>query len=232
MKTLYIIGNWKSNKTTQEATAWLKEFKVQSAKFTPIGSGFRIEENKKVLICASYTLLPGMSDYIKKNKLHIHLCAQDVSPFAKGPYTGEVNALQIKEFADYVLIGHSERRDNFGESDELLEKKVAVAYSNGLSAILCVQGENTPVPEGVSVIAYEPPGAISTVSKGIPDDPEKVIKVIRVIKEKNPLVPVIYGGSVNSDNVFSFTSFPEIQGALPGAASLDPQKFFKIVMNA
>jgi len=225
MKTLYIIGNWKSNKTTSEAIEWLQNFKFQI-------SNFKFEKNKVVLVCASYTLLPSMNEYITKNNLSINLCAQDVSPFAPGPFTGEVNALQIKEFADYVLIGHSERRDNFGETDSLLAKKVEQACKAGLFTFFCVQGADTPVPEGVSVIAYEPPGAISTVSKGVPDDPKKVIKVIKALKEKYPSTPVIYGGSVNPENVSSFTSFPEIQGALPGAASLDPQKFFNIIQNA
>lgn len=225
MKKLFIVGNWKSNKTTTEALTWFENIKEHKSEIESFNE-------KTIIVCVAFTLLPVLSEYIKKNNLPIHLCAQDISPFEKGPYTGEVNGEQIKEFAEYALIGHSERRDNFLENNDLLAKKVVQAKKYNLIPIICVQGEKTPVPIDAEIIAYEPPGAISTVSKGIPDNPDDVKKVVDSIKKKYPQKIVIYGGSVNAENVTLFTSQVNIQGVLPGAASLDPQIFFNIIKNA
>lgn len=223
MKQQFIIGNWKSNKTTKEAVDWLTQFKTQD---------FMVDSGKKLIICASFTLLPVMKEFITKHNMQLTLGVQNVSPFDPGPYTGEVNAFQVKEFAQYVIIGHSERRDNFHESEEVLEKKVGSCLKAGLQPIFCVQNENTTIPQGVAIVAYEPPGSISTVSKGVPDDPKDVEVVVKRIKENIPNIPVIYGGSVNPDNVSLFTTIAEVQGVLPGAASLDPQKFSQIAIHA
>ena len=103
MKKLFIVANWKSNKTSLDAGEWLHRFMNYDLGFM----------NKDVIICPSFTLLSNLKSYFLNHKSTIKLGAQDISPFDEGAYTGEINGKQIKEFADYVLIGHSERRKNF-----------------------------------------------------------------------------------------------------------------------
>jgi triosephosphate isomerase len=208
MKPPLIVGNWKSNKTVVEAETWRGKFE---------------NVQKNVVLCVGYTLLGVMKGG------PYELGAQDVSPFGAGAYTGEVSAAQVKEFADWVIIGHSERRKYFGETDELLAKKVLMAKEAGLKIIYCVQDEKTIVPTGVDVVAYEPVWAIGT---GKSDTPENANSVITTIKAKSQVATVIYGGSVTPVNVASFTAQPAIDGVLPGGASLDPETFAALIANA
>ncbi len=207
MKNVLVVGNWKSNKTNAEAKDWLAKF-----------SG----TYHNVVLCVPFTLLPII-------KGPFQLGAQDVSPFDEGAYTGEVSARQIKEFADWVIIGHSERRKLFGESDDVLARKVTLAKSAGLKVIYCVPDAGTGVPMGVDVVAYEPVWAIGT---GKTDSPQGAGQVITDIKAKTQVGSVIYGGSVTPDNVASFVREPAIDGVLPGGASLDPIKFSDLITNA
>ena len=210
MKPLVIAGNWKSNKTVAEANEWLRKYQV---------------ENKTIIVCVPFTLLPVLAS----KKPPFQLGAQDVSPFGEGAYTGEVNARQIKEFAEWVIIGHSERRKNFGETDGILAKKVEQAKSAGLKIIYCTPDDSTVIPKGVDVVAYEPVWAIGT---GKSDTPKNANAVIANIKAKSQVTTVIYGGSVTADNVASFVTQPAIDGVLPGGASLDPEKFAALIANA
>ena len=171
MKKLFIVANWKSNLTKAEAEDWLARFKINDLRL----------KNKKVIICPPFTLLSILKSYILNHKSPITLGAQDISPFGEGSYTGEVNGKQIKEFADYVIIGHSERRNNFSENNEMLARKVEMAKFHNLRSIFCVQSEDTPVPEGVFLVAYEPVFAIGT---GNPDTPKNADKVADEIKKK------------------------------------------------
>lgn len=205
--------------TSLEAKAWLDGFKIYDLGFT----------DKEIVICPPFTLLSEVESRIKNQELRIKVGAQDISPFDEGAYTGEVSASLLKEFADYVLIGHSERRKNFLESDEILFKKVALAKQYGLIPIFCVQGKETKIPSNIDVIAYEPIDAIGT---GHPDTPENAEDVASFFKNNNNVSYVIYGGSVNSENVNSFTKMPDIDGVLVGGASLDVQEFYAIIQNA
>lgn len=223
MKKLFIIANWKSNKTIEEAEKWLHDFaEVLKSDNSNI-------KNKEIIVCPSFTLLEH-SRYCSANlKLPLKLGAQNISPFDRGAYTGEVFGSQIKEFAQYVIIGHSERRKNFSETNEMLAQKVLMAKKYNLTPIFCIQNEKTPVPQEIDVIAYEPPTAIGT---GNPDTPENAEKVAGFIKEKNKDVTnVLYGGSVTSENVNSFTKMPNIDGVLVGGASLDLVEFSQIIKN-
>jgi triosephosphate isomerase len=157
------------------------------------------------------------------------LGAQDVSAFGDGAYTGEVSARQIKELADWVIIGHSERRKYFSETDELLAKKEEQAKSAGLKIIYCVPNDSTDIPKGVDVVAYEPVWAIGT---GKSDTPENANAVIATIKATSQVPVVLYGGSVTAANVASFVGQPSIDGVLAGGASLDPVTFSDLIGNA
>jgi triosephosphate isomerase (TIM) len=221
MKKLFIIANWKSYKTTQEANEWLQNF---------ANANLQHKEEKQAIVCAPFTLLPLLKSYTDEVVLPIKIGSQDVSPFEEGAYTGEVHAAQIKEFAEYAIIGHSERRNYFKEDDDLLTKKVEVALKNGLTPIFCVQDENTAIPQGVTLVAYEP---IFAIGSGTPDTPENAEKVIKTIKEKNSGVTyVLYGGSVKPENIRTFTESLSIDGALVGGASLDAEKFIQLIENS
>lgn len=219
MDKVFLVANLKSYKTQNEAKEWLKSF---------INIDKTLLESKEVIICPSFTLLEVFKSYFTQNNLDIKLGAQNVSPFDEGPYTGEVNARQIKDFADFVLIGHSERRNNFGETDEMLSKKVDVSLRSDLKPIFLVQNSNVLIPQGVELIAYEP---VFAIGSGNPDTSENVDATAAAIRQKGEY-KVLYGGSVTSTNIKDFTSESNINGALIGGASLDAKEFIKIIQNA
>jgi len=223
MKKLFLIANWKSNKTLKESEKWLHDFKEKlSSENFDFG-------NKEIIICPSFTALEHVNYCLKNLNLPIQVGAQDISPFETGAYTGEVNGEQLKELVSYVIIGHSERRDKFKEEYGMLEKKVEMANKYGIKPIFCVQESMTPVPKGVEIIAYEPPTAIGT---GNPDTPENAERVAKAIEGKTGIATILYGGSVIPANINSFTNMPSIKGALVGGGSLDPFEFLQIVKNA
>jgi triosephosphate isomerase (TIM) len=222
MKKLFIVANWKSNKTVLETEQWFQTVNNLHVTFN--------NKEKVVIVCPVFTSLPIAKQSIVASQLSIVLGSQDVSPFPAGAFTGEVTGGQVKEFAEYVIIGHSERREHFGETDELLVKKVEQARQAGLEVIFCVQGKETPVPPGITIVAYEP---ISAIGSGNPDTPENANNVAQAIRQQHPEVQhVLYGGSVAGDNVHGFTERDAIDGVLVGGASLDPEKFMKIIINA
>lgn len=219
MKRNIIVANWKSNKTESEAKTWLDRFKISGQEFA----------SKEVIICPPSTLLSLISSEAKNRELKVKVGAQDISPFGEGAYTGAINGRQIKELASYVIIGHSERRKNFGETDEMLFDKFKLAKENGLNVIYCVQGKNTRIPANVDIVAYEPIDAIGT---GHPDTPGNANDVAVYFKTNYKVPCVLYGGSVTSLNVNNFTQMPDIDGVLIGRASLDAKEFYTIIKNA
>lgn len=216
MKRQYIIANWKSNKTEVETRSW----------FAKISNNV----NKEIIICPAFTVLSWAKKLIDQYSLPFKLGAQNISPFDEGSYTGEINGRQIQEFAQYVIIGHSERRRYFHEDEEILEKKVKMALSAGLIPIFCVEDSKASIPGGVTIVAYEPTLAIGT---GNPDTPQNANATAKDIKDKSPGVRyVLYGGSVTAKNVNEFTRLPNLDGVLVGGASLNPSEFFEIIINA
>ena len=222
MKGLLIVANWKSNKTISEANTWLEEFK----------RNYKKRENTEIVLCIPFTILYFVKNYLKENNLDVKLGAQDVSIFSQGSHTGEVNAEQIKELADYVLIGHSERKEAFGETDETLSKKTERAIEASLTPIFFVQDVDGFIPEGIKIVVYEPPGSISTVSGGIPDSVDNVSSASEKLRNKGSFEQILYGASVNPENVSTFTSLPFIDGIVSGKASLDPLEFSELIKNA
>lgn len=186
-------------------------------------------DQKEVIVCPPFTLLQTVKFFLTEHESGLKLGAQDLSPFPKGAYTGEIAGLQLKEFAQYVIIGHSERRKYFHEDDQMLANKVDMALEAGLHPIFCVQDVHTVIPKGVRIVAYEPVFAIGT---GEPDSPENADDVARKIKETVKAEAVLYGGSVSAENVQAFTSMENLDGVLVGSASLDPISFSSIVANA
>ena len=199
MKKLLIAANWKSNKTKNEARNWIFELSRQI-----------FPENLEIVIFPPLTLLDFLDSFIKANDLHFKLGAQNISPFEQGSYTGEVSADQIKEFANYSLIGHSERRENFAEDEALINRKIEQAISQSLTPIVCISnlGQVRNLSSGRIVIAYEP---LDAIGSGKPEDPRSVFNTINQIKQVRN-VKVLYGGSVDSSNIKNYTSQENISG--------------------
>lgn len=218
----YVVGNWKSNKTAADITLFFNSFQK-------LGSKLEVLNTSVVpVVCPSFVHLDLSSQLVEKLKLQLYLGAQDISPFDRGAYTGEPNGEQLKEYVSFVIIGHSERRKYFAETDTLLKLKVEQAKKWGINTIYCVPDDVTDIPGDVNIVAYEPVFAIGT---GKPDSPENANKVIKSIKKKTS-VPVIYGGSVTAENIRDFVMMDAIDGVLPGKASLDADHFYQMIINA
>ena len=219
MKDLLIVANWKANKNKNQTIEYFERLEQ-----------LENVEGKEVAICPPYTLLDVASSWVYDKNISVKIGAQDVSQFSQGAYTGEVTAEQVKEFATYVLIGHSERRSNFSEDFLILSKKVEEVLKNNLTPIYCVSNPTMEIPKGVKIVAYEPLDAIGT---GRPETVENASAIALEIKGKNREVEkVLYGGSITAENVNSFTSSPNIDGVLVGGASLDPSELLTVIENA
>ena len=212
-----VIANIKANKTWEEIEKWLDQVADSAANFSGT-----------VIFCPSYPFLPSAAKKIKTGGLKIKLGAQDISRFEQGAYTGEVAASQLGAICQYAIIGHSERRKNLKETDQDLQSKVKNAKNANIEPIFCVQDENTKIPNGVKIVAYEPVFAIGT---GNPDTPENAKSMSGKLKSLSEYV-VIYGGSVTSANVKSFLEKDVLDGVLVGGASLDASEFIKILESA
>jgi triosephosphate isomerase len=250
MRTPIIAGNWKMHMTIAEATALVREMRHDLQE---------IEGVEKVL-CPPFTALSTVADLIRATP--IKLGAQDMHWEDKGAFTGEVSPVMLKELCQYVIIGHSERRQYFGETDETVNKKVKAAFKHGLLPIVCV-GENLAQNEageteafvssqvraaltGLSaeqvktlVIAYEPIWAIGTGKAATGAGANAIIgltvrgTVASLFGESvAQAMRIQYGGSVTPDNIAEFMTQPEIDGALVGGASLSAAKFVPIVKQA
>ena len=212
----WIIANWKSNKNIAEALDWVSKVGPQIPK----------NENLKVVVCPTFTCLEEVKKAITVSNFPLMVGSQDLSPYSEGSYTGEEAGRILKDVIELSLLGHSERRKNFGETDEMVSNKVKQALDNNIIPLVCVQDENVPVPEGCKLVAYEPVWAIGS---GTPDTPENDQQIAQVLKSKYGDIEVLCGGSVNSGNIKSFVSQPDISGALIGGASLDAEEFIKIL---
>jgi len=185
---------------------------------------FRPVPNITIVLCVPFTLLAPVAAVIQEKQLPVSLGAQDVSPFGSGPYTGEISASMIKEFASYVLVGHSERREYFNESVEEFVRQSIQAKAAGLSVIYCTGDEAEVLPSSIDLIAYEPFESIGT---GKPQDPA-VIRSVCTNFRKSSGKPVMYGGSVTEETLADIVNTKAIDGLLVGGASLDPERFSKI----
>lgn len=247
---LIIAANWKMHKTAAETTSFCSELRRRSEKFGDVD----------LLICPPFTALAAAAAALEGSS--IGLGAQNMFWAEKGAFTGEIAPGMLKEFGvSHVLIGHSERRHILGEDDLIVRKKVEAALLSGLSPLLCIgeteeqrnRGETGAVLErqlrtaldwldpgtvGSLIVAYEPVWAIGTGKAASPDDASAASSLVRQVVEDilgskiAAALRVQYGGSVNKGNIGSFTSLPEVDGALVGGASLDADTFAGLVMAA
>ncbi|MEM8640357.1 MAG: triose-phosphate isomerase [Cyanobacteria bacterium P01_G01_bin.54] len=238
MRKILIAGNWKMHKTQAEAKDFLKAFLPALQESDP---------SRGVLLCVPFTTLHSMSQHLHGS--HVRLGAQNIHWETQGAYTGEVSGPMLKEAnVTHVVVGHSERRQYFGETDETVNLRLKAAQAHGFTPILCVgeskaqrdagETENViakqlsvdlvDVDQANLVIAYEPIWAIGTGDTCAADEANRVIGLIRQ-QLTNPAVTIQYGGSVKPGNVDEIMAQPEIDGALVGGASLDPEGFARIV---
>ena len=215
-KNIWIIANWKSNKTIREALEWVSKVGLQIPK----------KDNLKVVVCPTFSCLSEVKKAIVVGSYPLIVGSQDLSAFGTGAYTGEEAAFLLKELVSISILGHSERRKNSGETDETVGKKVQQALQNNITPLVCVQGPDIPIPDGCKLVAYEPIFAIGT---GNPDTPENADQIASILKEKHGSdLEVLYGGSITAGNVKSFIGKENIDGVLVGNASLGVQEFVKI----
>ncbi|MDJ0724103.1 MAG: triose-phosphate isomerase [Prochloraceae cyanobacterium] len=238
MRKIIIAGNWKMHKTQAESAEFLQSFKSKLDNTPP---------DREIVLCSPFTCLAVMSKNLHGSR--ISLGAQNIHWEDKGAYTGEISGTMLDEIGvSYVIVGHSERRQYFGETDETVNKRLKAAQNHNMIPILCV-GETKQqrdagqtekiVTEQIRqdlididtsklVVAYEPIWAIGTGETCEAIEANRVIGVIRSQLD-NKDVAIQYGGSVKPDNIDEIMAQPEIDGVLVGGASLEPTSFARIV---
>jgi len=246
-RILLVAGNWKMNKTVGETVELVTQLKQKLSDV----------KNREILVCPPFTSLIVAKEVIKNS--NIKLGAQNMYFEKPGAFTGEISPVMLKDIGcEYVIIGHSERRQYFGETDESVHKKMKVAFENSIIPIVCIgetlqqrqKNETFSVIERqiktgltgltgeepkILVIAYEPVWAIGTGITATPQQAEEVHSFIRKLysemygKDAAENIRILYGGSVKPDNVSEIMRQPDIDGALVGGASLKADDFIKLV---
>lgn len=258
-KRRIIAGNWKMFKTAKEAVTLVQELEDRIDALGQTDDG--LVNGCEIIVCPPFTALKSIYTVLWQDKPPIMLGAQNMFWEDEGAYTGEISPLMLKDLeCAYVIIGHSERRMYFAETDETVNKKVRAALRHNMTPIMCcgesleqreagqahsfVESQIIGGTEGLSaddmknfVVAYEPIWAIGTGKTALPEDAEDIIKHIRGVLTSKfgdmaNAVPILYGGSVKGGNIAQFMDQPNINGALVGGASLKADDFIDIVRNA
>jgi len=237
---MLVAGNWKMNKNIKETKFFFKEF-----------NKLVVKAKNEIVVCPSFSCISVARETALKQ---IHIGSQNVFFEEKGEFTGEVSVNQLKGLCDFIILGHSDRRHKFFESNELINKKLSKALESGFNVILCVgetlEEKNTGKTSLVLktqlinslksisfssklLIAYEPVWAIGTGKHAEKKDIFETHKFIKqqlvfLFGEKANKLRVLYGGSINSENVKDVFSVEYVDGVLVGGASLDPKKFAEI----
>jgi triosephosphate isomerase len=248
-RTPFIAGNWKMHKTVAEAEAFVQALLPRVS----------TTDGVDVALCVPFTDLQAMVDSTRGSRVEVY--AQNMHQAPSGAFTGEVSAAMLTELDVHgVVLGHSERREHYNETDRALAEKVPAALTAGLKAILCV-GETEDerddgaterklrhqVQEGLEkldnaqlgdvVIAYEPIWAIGTGRTATPEQAQEAIAFVRALvadrdREQAERTRILYGGSVKPDKAAELLALPDVDGALVGGASLDVADFVAIVEAA
>ena len=251
LRKTIIAGNWKMNMLASEVKAFADEL-------IPLVPGFKAWCD--TVVCTPFVLLPEAINVF--NGTGVGVGAQNMSRHESGAYTGEVSATQLTDIGtEYVIIGHSERRQYYGETDETVNEKTLAALKTPMISIVCVGETLEQREEGITnalvtkqvevalknvpggqeldkiVIAYEPVWAIGTGKTATPEDAQEVCKVIRDVlaslycEKAAAAISILYGGSMNDKNAKELLAQPDIDGGLIGGASLKPESF-AVIINA
>lgn len=244
MRMKFFMANWKMHKTVQEALEFLKDF-------IPSVQGI---SDREIGIAPAFVCIDSISKALRDTDIKVG--AQNVFYENKGAYTGEVSPVMLKDLnVDYVIIGHSERRKYFHETDEIINLKIKATMSENLNVIFCIgetleerESEKTfdvlkkQIEKGLEniekydslVLAYEPVWAIGTGKVASELQIEEAHAFIRnrlkdIYSDKADRIRILYGGSVSPENIHSIMNIANVDGVLVGGASLDPEKFLKII---
>jgi len=242
---MILVANWKMNKDIREAQFFMEAF------FSNMS--WCNNSNLNLFIAPSFPLLSELKKCISKNPVsyNLNLCAQNCHHYNEGAFTGEVSVRMLKSLdVSSVIIGHSERRQYFDESNIVLEKKVLICSQNNLLPIFCfgeskeqrekgdfldiIESQITILKDFIQdnqeiILAYEPIWAIGT---GATPSLKEIDQVHSFVKTIFPKINVLYGGSLNKSNVKGILSLPNVDGGLVGGASLDSSEFISIIRCA
>ena len=247
MRSIVIVGNWKMNTSIGEAGDLVERMKPDLDAIEGAGK----------VVCPPFVALSRVRDILSGTSIAVG--AQNLYHENHGAFTGEVSPSMLSGLCEYVIIGHSERRQHFGENDAIVGRKVKAALDIGLKPIMCVGEQLEEREEGLAaaiveqqlqlglarvetagslLVAYEPVWAIGTGRAATPEDAQAMMSHIRRLLARRfgshaaVDIPLLYGGSVNQDNVASYVHEDDIDGALVGGASLNADSFVQLVRNA
>lgn len=251
MPICLVVGNWKMNKSVPEARD------LASAIAARVGDSAGVDAAVEIVVCPPFVALDAVSKALKGSRVAVG--AQNLHSEPGGAFTGEVSAPMLVDICRYVIVGHSERRSLFGETDMDINLKIKAALDAGLRPILCVGEDldqrsagsaNEVVEEqlraglrdapsaGRAIVAYEPVWAIGTGKSATPQVAQEMMAHIRATlaalcdAEAAATMPLLYGGSVNASNAADYIRQPDVNGVLVGGASLDADSFADIARAA
>ena len=236
-----VAGNWKMNTTVSEAAALAGAIRAR----------LRVTDRTLALVCPPFPSLAAVAEALEGSGIGVG--AQNVHPDSSGAFTGEVSTTMLLGICTHVIVGHSERRSLFGETDEFINQKARAVFDASMTPILCVgehledreagraeQVVESQLRKGLvglesAIVAYEPVWAIGTGRAATPETAQEVMGHIRGVlgdligTSAGTDVPLLYGGSVNPSNIEGFMAQQDVNGALVGGASLDAESFCQIV---
>jgi len=221
----YLIANWKAQMTLADCMNWTALFSSKVKSNNLLLQQLK-DKNLQIIICPPFPFIMSVNEEL--NDLpNVLTGAQSVSSIKEGKYTGEVTAKALSAITKYAIVGHSERRQYFHETDDDISEKILQSKREHIEPILCVRGTQDAIHNDAKLIAYEPSDAIGTGNNA---------PVADVLKMKTdlhlpPNILFLYGASVDVSNMKGYLETGEISGLLVGTASLDPDRFYKIATN-
>lgn len=222
--TKYVLANWKSHKTLPEAENWLQEF-LRLYQPAP--------QLKVIIAPAAIHLAPLKQLLQKRGDPSLALAIQDISPFPPGSYTGAVAATMVQDLADFAILGHSERRRYFNETNQEVANKVSEARAADIQPIVCVDESYTRAQ--LAAIAEEDSkqlligyGPVEAIGIDKPQSPAKASQVIAEIQAQSPDASILYGGSISGKNAPDYLNITGVAGLMVGSASLNAEEFARI----